>query len=379
MQRRNPDPEPDESSVDRRFEIDPAGLMHLVLARRRAIALFCAVVVAVTTAYLLLQPNLYTSRAVILPTGGNDGYSSLRAFVGMASGMTLAEENSSSLFPVILRSDLVTDAVLDKEYVYASGSENRRTTMTEYFDIDNRDKLREVLRGVTMIGTDARTGEMIVSVETEHPSLSRAVLDEYLTQLEAFNIFKRKSRAKENQRYLESQLVEASGLLQKSEDDLEAFRKSNANWASTSSPAILTRLGRLQREVELRSSAYLLLQEQYEMAKFEAQKDIPIMRVLDQPSLPTQKSGPFRRNLIILSGILSFGLAVLVVLVADLIRQSVTGSNRPAYERLRTDVTEAFPRASRFLAGTLPGGDRRSADSLNDHRAPVGSEGRREG
>jgi uncharacterized protein involved in exopolysaccharide biosynthesis len=349
MQKRD---ETRDTSGNHRYAIDPFGLMRLVFAKRRSILVFCSLIVAATTTYLLLQPNLYTSRAAILPTGGDDNYSSLRDFVGMASGMSVADENSSSLFPVILRSDLVTDAVLAKEYAFGPAAKPRRTTLPEYFEIEDRDKLRRALRGVTGISTDARTGELTVSVETEYPTLSRSILTEYMSQLESYNLHKRKSRAKENQRYLERQLLEANDLLTQAESEFETYRKSNANWSVTSSPTILTKLGRLRREVEIRSSAYLLLQEQYEMAKFEAQKDIPIVRILDQPSLPTQKSGPFRRNLIILSGILSLGLAILAVFVGDLVRQTVTGSNRSKYDRLKTDVTEAFPRTTRYLANS---------------------------
>jgi uncharacterized protein involved in exopolysaccharide biosynthesis len=246
--------------------------------------------------------------------------------------MSMTDENSSSLFPVVLGSDLVADAVLGREYQFESDGESRRLSLSEYFGVEDRDQLRAALRGITSVSTDARTGELVVSVETEYPELSQAVLSEYIAQLESYHMFKRKSRAGENQRYLDQQLAEARDLLTEAEDRLEAYRKANANWAATSSPTILTYLGRYQREVELRSASYLLLQEQHELAKFEAQKDMPIVRILDRPSLPSQKSGPYRRNLIVLSALVSLGLAVLFVFIADLVRQSIAGANRGSFE-----------------------------------------------
>ena len=73
-------------------------------------------------------------------------------------------------------------------------------------------------------------------------------------------------------------------------------------------------LGRHKRNIEINSQTYLLLREQYEMARLTAQKDVPIVRILDMPSLPTLKSSPRRTIIIILSGmvafILSFGFII---------------------------------------------------------------------
>lgn len=331
-------------------QIDLLELARLVLRRRRWVVSICSLVVAATTTYMLLQPNLYTSKAMILPSGGGTNYSSLRAFMGMAAGMDQSDENSSSLFPVIIGSDLVVKAVLEKDYWFKADNQFEMISLPEYFNLEDPDKLKKALRTATSVSTDARTSEMTVSVETTSPGLSQAVLKEYLAQLEAFNLHKRRSQAKENQRYLEDQLSASAKVLLTAEEELTAFREANRNWATTSTPKILTHSMRLVREVELRSRAHLILQEQYELAKLEAQKDIPIVRILDQPSLPTQKSGPFRRNIIILSGLISFGLTILGIFIIDLVQQAVRGNNRQGFDQLCSELAEAFPRSARRLA-----------------------------
>lgn len=338
--------------ISHQYQIDPVAIARLMLRRRWLILAVCGLTVMATTVFMLAQPNLYTSSATILPSGNSDSYSPLKAFIGLASGLSMADEKPSALFPVILRSNLVVDAVLSKTYEFASDGESRVVTLSEYFGVDDQDRLRRALRSVMTIDTDARTGEITLAVQSEYARLSQAIVSEYLAQLEEYNLSKRRSRAGDNQVYLEGQLAQARSELSQAEEALQQYRLSNLNWAGTTSPVIMANLGRLQREVEVHSRAYLLLQEQYEMAKFEAQKDIPIVNILDQPSLPTQKSGPYRRNIIILSGVVSLGLVMLGIFVFELIQQGISGPNRAAYDSLRGDLVNAFPRLSKSLART---------------------------
>ncbi len=332
------------------FEINPLALMRRVIEKRRLIVAICSLVVLATAGYMLLQPNLYTSRSTILPSGQGDNFSSLKAMVGLTGAIGgQVDDNSSTLFPVILKSDLVRSGVLAKQYDFTVDGEQMSQTLSEYFGLDDPDRLRDALAGITKVDTDSRTGEIAVLVETQYPSLSQAILREYISQLEAYNLNKRRSGAKNNEMYLARQMESAGSALEAAEDSLEAFRLRNAAWAEFASPQVMKLHTRLQREVELRSRAYLLLQEQFELAKFEAQKDVPIVRILDQPTLPTQKSGPFRRNIVILSAILSFGLMVFGIMIADLISQAIRGANQTTYDELKDDVQKAFPRTTHIV------------------------------
>jgi len=216
--------------------------------------------------------------------------------------------------------------------------------LVEFFGIENRDRLRKALRDITTIRPDNQTGEIYVGVETRYPALSQAILKNYLDRLEDYNSNKRRSSARDNEAYLGRQLAAVNEELQAAENRLETFQMANLDWAFSGSPEILKELGRLQREVQSKSATYTLLTQQFEMAKLEAQKDIPILRILDEPSMPFMKSGPFRRNLIILSGVLSFMLIVMFLIVRHLFRQVMTDGNRDDYEALRDDLEHAFPR-----------------------------------
>lgn len=332
-----------------RFEINLLELARIIMGRRRMVIGVTLGVMMAVSLYLFIQPNLYTSTATILPSGKGKGLSDLTSLVGLGDPLAHPDENSSILFPVVLRSNLIIDAVSDRIYSFSHQGQTRTLTVSDYFGIDNRDRLRKALKDITTIRSDNQTGEIYVGVETRYPALSRAILKNYLDRLEDFNRHKRRSSARDNEAYLSRQLGDIKRELQAAEDSLEAFQMANLDWAISGSPEILKELGRRQRDVQAKSATYGLLTQQYEMAKLEAQKDIPIVRILDEPSMPVMKSGPFRRNIIILSGVLSFMFMVMFLIIRHLIGQVVASGNREDYEALRDDLERAFPRTRATL------------------------------
>lgn len=335
---------------DIKVEINLFAVARLLLRRRRLLATVVLGVMTITAIYLFLQPNLYTSEATILPTGKTtSSVSALKSLVGLAAALPASDENSSALFPVILRSNLIVDAVLARQYAFEHNRQLQTRTLREYFGQENPDRLRKNLRDVTSIRADKQTGEINVGVQTAYPELSRAVLAEYLTQLEDFNLNKRRSSAKSDAEYLQKQIIVVDADLHQAEDNLETFQRFNMDWANTTSPEILKELGRLQREVDVKSSTYTMLLNQLETAKLETQKDIPVVRILDEPSLPTVKSGPFRRNGIILSGFIALILSSLAIVVADIARQGTTGANRNDFASLQHDFQLTFPRTRKVV------------------------------
>jgi len=332
-----------------RFDLNLIELIRLIFDRRRLVIGATFAVMVVAAAYLLLQPNRYTSTATILPSGKTDQFSTLKNLVGLGGTFANADENSSMLYPVILKSNLIVDAVLDREYTFTHDSKSMTVTLDRYFGIENRDRLRRALRAITTIRADNQNGEIYLGVETIYPRLSQAILENYLAQLEDYNRHKRRSSARENEQYLAEQLADVERQLRAGEDSLEAFQKANLDWAFTTSPEILKELGRLQRAIETSAATYTVLLREHEMAKLEAQKDTPIIRVLDRPSLPTVKSGPFRRNMILLSGFLTFIMISLFLIIRHLAGQMTGGENRDDFDALRRDWHSTLPRTRRTI------------------------------
>jgi uncharacterized protein involved in exopolysaccharide biosynthesis len=342
----------DQAASAFRFDINLFDLARAMVCRKRLIAASVGLAMVLAAAYMFLQPNLYTSQSIILPSGKTNtgNVNALKSLVGLGGPMAVADENSSALFPVVLRSNLVATGVLGKTYTFSDGAKPRSMTLAQYFDEDNPDRLRKCLHDITSVSSDKQTGEIYVSVETAYPELSQAVLTEYLAQLEDFNTDKRLSSAKSDAAYLTRQIETTGHELRAAEDDLESFQMHNMDWNGTSSPEVLKELNRLQREVDVKTSTYTMLAQQLESAKLDAQKDTPVVRVLDAPSLPTLKSGPFRRKVILFAGFLAFLLISAVIIVQDILRQGTAGANHEDYVAFRDDLRQSFPHAERIIS-----------------------------
>ena len=103
------------------------------------------------------------------------------------------------------------------------------------------------------------------------------------------------------------------------------------------------------RDIKVKSKTYLTLQQEYELAKLNAQKDIPIVRVLDRPSFPTVKSGPKRLSTIIFAGFAIFVTSLIVIVVLNALQKAGSGPDKESYEELKDNFNREFPKFNRIL------------------------------
>jgi len=298
---------------------------------------------------VLIMPNQYRSEASILPTGKQDNLSALKMLAGFSGAGMDTDENSSALFPEVLVSNQVRDAIISHRYSVDLGDSPKKITLKEYFDLEKPERLREALDEITQIETDDETGIIYISITTENPKFSQQILTQTLAELENYNLNIRRSKAKESELYLERELKERAEILAESEKALEDFQKANQDWYGSSDPEILMNLGRLKRDIEINSQTYLLLREQYEIARLTAQKDVPIVRILDMPSLPTIKSSPRRAIIIILSGMVAFILSFGFIIISDAFKRASDQSTRESFSSLGDDIARAFPAVDRLF------------------------------
>ncbi len=336
--------------------VNPFELASVLIRHKRVIALCMFGVMFLTAGITLLIPNKYVSTATILPSGGTDKMADLKSLAGL-SGLVSQDESGSELYPVILSSHTIRDAVLSTDYAFVDDDQKRHLTLPEYFDQEDPDELRRALGDITTVSHDKKTGVISLAVETEYPAFSQAILKAYLGELETFNLHKRRSQAGERAKYLERELTQCKADLQRAEDSLAIFQASNRDWMATSDPELAVLIARLQRDVQTRNQTYLYLLQEFEVAKLDARKDVPVVRILDQPTLPTVKSSPQRTMVVLLLGMLSLVGAVFGVLVAEAIRRSAKGPDGPALETFRADLTREFPRVNRLL-GRISAGTR---------------------
>lgn len=343
----DPAPEKDNS----RAEISLIELAHLALRKRYLLAIATLSVMTLVAVGLFLIPNKFQSTASILPSGQTDKLGALKELAGLGNLAAMSEENSSQLFPSILRSNQVKDPLLKKDFVFEDGGETKRMTLPEYFDDDDPDRLRKALDKLTDINMDKKTGVIRLGVETEYPAFSQAILKEMLAELENFNLHKRRSQAKNRENYLAREMAVRETELKEAERKLEEFQAVNRDWDVSSDPELLRILMQMKRDIEIKSKTYIFLREQYEIAKLEVQKDLPVVVLLDEPTLPTQKSGPHRLVMILLAGVMTFVISFLGLFLADSLRKNRDEEQREAINNFRDDFLQAFPVVNRVING----------------------------
>jgi uncharacterized protein involved in exopolysaccharide biosynthesis len=336
---------------EKSFEIVDLKLVELLLIllqRKKLIFITVFSVMVITAGITLLLHNTFRSTASILPSGNVDKLAELKSIAGLGGSLS-KDENSSTLYPVILRSRSVLDAVLEKSFTFEDANGSQTLTLPEYFGTGERDKLYAGLRGITTIEVDKRTGVINLGVETQYPALSQAVLAAYLAELENFNLYKKRSRAKDNVKYLNRQLELKESELDKARNNLAEFQQKNRNWSGSTDPGIIKDLSRLKLDVEVKSQNYVYVSQELEMSRREVQKDIPVVSILDAPSLPTQKASPRRRATVMIMGILTFLVSSFLVLTLELLRKRSEGPDAEIFQALREDLIRDVPVVNRLL------------------------------
>lgn len=79
-------------------------------------------------------------------------------------------------------------------------------------------------------------------------------------------------------------------------------------------PRLAVPYANLYREVQVQETVYNLLTQQYEMARIQEAKDIPVVNVIDEPGIPEKKSFPPRSILVLALTIVTLILTSLILL-----------------------------------------------------------------
>ena len=107
-------------------------------------------------------------------------------------------------------------------------------------------------------------------------------------------------------------------------------------------PMLGSQYADLYRQTKIQEAVYEFLTQQYEMAKIQEQKDLPMVRVMDVAVAPERKSAPMRSLIVLLSVIAGVVLACFWVVWRNAWAQLPADDSR---RQLMTEVMESVRRA----------------------------------
>ncbi|MCD6098752.1 hypothetical protein J7K18_07680 [bacterium] len=337
---------PIAEEIDNKF----ASYFSVILKYRRTYYLIVVTSVLCGLLFVNLAKKKYTATSTIFPTGQVSDIGMLAKVAGYMPVDFLNEgmiESSSFLFPDIIRSREVLVEVLTTPLEFHNGGQLVRLTPLEYFNgkMDDATILR--FRKRIKIESSLRTGLITVKFTDKNPEFAAGVVNLLVDKLDEFNRTKRKFKAKENIEYIKGRLEDVRKELAQIEDTLTKALEQNRNYQTRGSPRIKMEIESLQREYQIKSSAYTMLAQQLEQENLRYRRDTPIVSILDRASPPTKPSFP-RKRLLTLS-ILLVSLAVGTVVI--FYRESTGRTGPPASSRLNivSCVKEDIASLARFF------------------------------
>jgi uncharacterized protein involved in exopolysaccharide biosynthesis len=331
-------------TVPMREENDAASLLALgtLLLRRRArIARFMLAFGVLTVAVVAFKPRLYPAAASFVPQGSDPARSGLATLAGQF-GIAVPSANpaqSPEFYQRILKSRVLLQRIA-RDTLVVPELGGRRIAFVDLFDIPKglparrEEQGEELLFKLVETSVVKTTSVVEVSVATEWPSVSLAIVASLVDGVNEFNQRTRRLQASAERAFIEGRLALAAADQRESEDRLEAFLKSNRNFAG--SPELLFLHDRLQRQVALRQQVSNALAQFYEEVRLREVRDTPVITVLEPPAVSTLPK-PRHRVLITLFGVMfgAFAGGVTVFASEMMVRLRKEG-NAAADELVRT-------------------------------------------
>lgn len=375
-----------------------------VIFRWRRLLIINALLAAVLTlTVLLFFPNWYAATTTIMPPENDTGGLGMMAGMlpsGLGSllgsgGLSLpGMATPSDLYATILRSRIVSQAVIDKN------------NLKEVFDQTIDEKAVQALQDRTKIAVGPE-GIITLSYEDTKPERAATVANSFVAELNRVNQENLTSKARAMREFIEQRLNEnirdlssaeeayknfqqihfavsldeqvkavigaiadlrgqlvmseiELGVMKKSlsstnvryqeqeykieqiKEQLKKLERGDSTGVGSSlldlsvdeTPQLALELVRLTRELKIQETIFELLKQQYEQAKIQELKDTPTIQVLDKAETPRIKSRPKRVFISTMGGILSFALTLMMVLFLEFVKRE-REKNSVVYEKMQ--------------------------------------------
>jgi uncharacterized protein involved in exopolysaccharide biosynthesis len=345
------------------------------LARWRTAAAVAAGTVVLVALLAVILPPSYRATASFVTTeselrlspgggagGGGGGLGGLAAapeISGIASQLGLGSTRDPSESPAFyaqllasreLLTRLLTSRFPDPRAAAADDSVTLLSTLRIHDDDPQRALETAVKRLRRKMRTtfDLKTNLVTLTLDARWSPLAADAANRAVALVSAFNKEQRVSRARARRDFLATRVTAAQAELRAVEDSQKLFYERNRSWQD--SPSLLVEERRLRRQVETANSLYLSLRHQYEAARIDEVNNTPVITVVDQAVPPRRPEWPRFGLMLAAAVVLGVGLGSLAAAARELAAR--WARDNPEQAAL---LRAAFSRATREIAGVLPG------------------------
>jgi len=266
-------------------------------------------------------PPRFTSTASFVAQGAAvvaipSALQGLAASVGIGSTRDFSPQFYADLF----RSHPVMLAALRHEYPAGNGGPPANYVALERIGGPTEPAREEAgLRHLTRrvaARADVRTNIVTVAATSRSPELSRDILVTLLRALDSLNIRFRQEQSRELRQFFEARVQDAQRELVDAEEAHRRFLERNR--VIDDSPLLRFEDLRLRRAADLKQTVYVTVVRQYEEARLQESRNVPVLTVLSPPVLPTRKTWPPRRLIVLAFAALGFAIVPAIGAVREI-------------------------------------------------------------
>jgi uncharacterized protein involved in exopolysaccharide biosynthesis len=323
----------DQAVESEEREIDIIEIFRIIWQGRKLIATVTTVFILLAVIYIFIATPLYRSKITLYPTGGKDINSPMSDIARQFGVAGVADGSGNYNIPDIAKSRSLAKRLVTHEWEIKGY--DKKITLLDYFnglygeekpdDIQSKEDEKEwrddlinkfsEYMSEKRISTseDEDTGLIKVFVDMEDPRLARDIANYVSLFITNWVNESQKESVKENLTFINNRVDLLFSELQAAEDELKKFRETNRNILS--SPDLQLELQRLLRQVSIKQEVYLTLVKQKELNQIEENKNIKVVRILDDAIIKRKPNKPNKSVILLLSVVIAVPAGCLMVIM----------------------------------------------------------------
>ena len=304
-------------------ELTLLDIIH-ILWRGKYITIVCTfLALIIGVIYALISKEVFSTSTNFITKSERDNsgsFNQLAMLAGINTGSGGNVDPSNYLDKVIQDKDFL-NTLFDRNWYYKGDSIRLEqilciqpdTTISNWQHYYAMAKIEAIRQGKVMaISKDIKTGILTLKVNAPDPHLA---YDLNLHTLDYISNYLRnsiKTQAKEKKKFIEERIIETKEELARNENALAKFRERNL---ISRAPQIALEEARLLRQVTLNQEIYIQFHKQYEMAKIQELDDQALIQIVKSADIPTVRSKPNRRMMVIISFFCGFAIGISITIV----------------------------------------------------------------
>ncbi|MBL52206.1 MAG: hypothetical protein CMG57_09655 [Candidatus Marinimicrobia bacterium] len=298
--------------------------LFLIIAKNLKIIILTPVTLCIFMSIYLffIAEPVFESTAKIMSSSGNNSTSQASGLAAQF-GIVLPTGDSKPewVYPEIIRSRTLARKMLQRKFkTKKNGVEktllNILSQTNNKSDEINDNQIRSAIEQVTnMIKIEQNGTHYDLTVSAPEPELAKDFATFLLEELDDYQRLYNKQKTSDTKEFIEERIAKTKIELEAAEEALKDF--NNRNRRIENSPGLQLERQRLAREVSVLIGVFTTLKQQFETTKIEEVKDTEYVIILDPPEVPSYRSRPKRKMMLILSIILGIGLGIIFSFIKE--------------------------------------------------------------